>query len=76
VTARAARRLVGALNDALGRIETGIRALKRFWRADRSASSGGGLGLAIASRIAEAHDGRLEIEDAPGGGALIRMRFD
>lgn len=51
-------------------------ALKRFWRADRSASSGSGLGLAIASRIAEAHGGRLEIEDAPGGGALIRMRFD
>ncbi len=49
--------------------------LKRFWRADRSRASGSGLGLAIANRIAEAHGGRLEIDDAPGGGALIRLRL-
>lgn len=45
--------------------------LKRFWRGDRSRNEGSGLGLAIAGRIAEAHGGRIEIADAPGGGALI-----
>ncbi|MBU6444403.1 MAG: HAMP domain-containing histidine kinase [Alphaproteobacteria bacterium] len=48
-------------------------AQQRFWRADRSRASGSGLGLAIAGRIAEAHGGRLEIGDAAGGGALIRL---
>lgn len=47
--------------------------LKRFSRGDRNLGTGSGLGLAIAQRIAEAHGGRLDIADAPGGGALIRL---
>ncbi|MBU6298516.1 MAG: HAMP domain-containing histidine kinase [Alphaproteobacteria bacterium] len=47
--------------------------LKRFWRGDRSRTDGSGLGLAIANRIAEAHGGRIEIAEAPDGGALIRL---
>lgn len=47
--------------------------LKRFWRGDRSRSDSSGLGLAIASRIAEAHGGCLEIDDAEGGGAVVRL---
>lgn len=45
------------------------RVTQRFWRADRSRGEGSGLGLAIVKRIADVHGGRLEIDDAPGGGA-------
>ncbi|QXX76588.1 HAMP domain-containing sensor histidine kinase [Methylovirgula sp. HY1] len=48
-------------------------ALKRFSRGERDVGNGSGLGLAIAQRIAEAHGGAVEIADAPGGGALIRL---
>jgi len=34
---------------------------------------GSGLGLAIAARIAQEHGGRLEVADAPGGGACFRL---
>ena len=51
------------------------KLLKRFWRGDRRRGPGSGLGLAIASRIAEAHGGRIEIENADDGGAVIRLRF-
>lgn len=34
---------------------------------------GTGLGLAIARRIVEAHRGRIAAENAPGGGALVRV---
>ncbi|MGZ3516253.1 MAG: ATP-binding protein [Vulcanimicrobiaceae bacterium] len=50
----------------------------RFYRADKSrtrAVPGTGLGLAIVRSIARVHDGRVEAEQAPGGGALFRARF-
>jgi len=34
---------------------------------------GTGLGLAVAYKIVEAHDGRIEIESEPGQGALFRI---
>ena len=49
--------------------------LERFRRLDKSHAQGAGLGLAIASTIMELHGGRIEIDDAPGGGALVRLVF-
>lgn len=34
-----------------------------------------GLGLTLAKRAVEAHDGTLEIDQTPEGGALLRARF-
>jgi signal transduction histidine kinase len=36
-------------------------------------SSGTGLGLAIVRRAVEGHGGRIEVEDAPGGGTSFRI---
>lgn len=38
-------------------------------------AKGTGLGLAIVRRIIEAHNGTIALEDAPGGGARIRLVF-
>ena len=51
---------------------------ERFYRVDkaRSRESGGaGLGLAIGRWIARAHGGEIEVESAPGGGTLFRVRL-
>lgn len=45
------------------------RIWERFVRADLSATPGAGIGLAVVREIAERHDGRAWVEDAPGGGA-------
>ncbi len=48
----------------------------RFYRsADARSLPGSGLGLAIVREVAEAHGGSVTAEDAPGGGALLRLRF-
>ena len=36
---------------------------------------GGGLGLAIVAKVAEAHGGRVELESAPGQGTRITLRL-
>lgn len=51
------------------------QAPRRFWRADRRRPEGAGLGLGIVGKIMEAHRGRLEIGDAPEGGAVARLLF-
>ncbi|MEO8539896.1 MAG: HAMP domain-containing sensor histidine kinase [bacterium] len=51
-------------------------AFERFYRgraARAMRAEGSGLGLSIARRIAELHNGRLFIEPRPGGGSTIRI---
>jgi two-component system, OmpR family, sensor kinase len=50
----------------------------RFWRAQpgrERGKAGAGLGLAIAAAIVDAHHGRLQAADAPGGGACFSVSF-
>jgi two-component system sensor histidine kinase MprB len=48
----------------------------RFYRAANARSlPGSGLGLAIVHEVAEAHGGSVSAEEAPGGGALLRLRL-
>ena len=52
------------------------RVFERFYRADRARGKpGSGLGLAIVKQAAEAHGGSVSAENAPGGGALLRLSF-
>jgi two-component system, OmpR family, sensor histidine kinase MprB len=48
----------------------------RFHRArDARSKPGSGLGLAIVRQAAEAHDGFVQANNAPDGGALMRISF-
>ncbi|PTU76189.1 ATP-binding protein [Pseudomonas mangrovi] len=47
------------------------RLFQRFFR--QGDSSGAGLGLAIAARIAELHGSRVELLDSPLGGLQVRL---
>jgi two-component system sensor histidine kinase KdpD len=50
------------------------RIFEKFYRLPREgASGGGGLGLAICRGIAEAHGGRIWVENRDGGGAVFRI---
>jgi len=49
---------------------------ERFFRADAARGMpGSGLGLAIVKQTAEAHGGGVRAANAPGGGALLQVRF-
>jgi two-component system sensor histidine kinase MprB len=49
---------------------------ERFYRsAAARAMPGSGLGLAIVREVAEAHGGSVEAENAPGGGAILRLKL-
>jgi two-component system sensor histidine kinase KdpD len=50
------------------------RVFEKLYRgvADRRGDAGTGLGLTICRAIMTAHDGRIWLENRPGGGALVR----
>ena len=49
---------------------------RNIFEAFRSGKEGGtGLGLTVVDRVAAAHGGSVEVHDAPGGGAIFRMRL-
>ena len=49
---------------------------ERFYRSTAArALPGSGLGLSIVREVAEAHGGTVSAEEAPGGGALLRLRL-
>jgi two-component system sensor histidine kinase MprB len=48
----------------------------RFYRSARArAMPGAGLGLAIVKQIADAHGGSVTVDQAPDGGAIVRLRL-
>jgi heavy metal sensor kinase len=51
------------------------RIFERFYRVEDERTKGTGLGLAIARSASEANGGRLELDAAPSGGCLFRIRF-
>jgi two-component system OmpR family sensor kinase len=58
--------------------EDAARVFERFYRADpsRTRSSGGtGLGLSIVAALVAAHGGTVEVDTAPGAGAVFRVRL-
>lgn len=59
-------------------VEDLTHIFKRFWRADRSrsrATGGTGIGLAIVRELVIAHEGRIDVESAPGRGSRFRVWF-
>ena len=52
------------------------RLFERFFRVDKARSralGGTGLGLAIVKHIAQAHEGHVEVDSAPGRGSTFRL---
>jgi two-component system sensor histidine kinase QseC len=57
-------------------VELRERVFESYYRIPGTAGNGGGLGLAIVREIAEAHAGRIAIDDGPGGrGTRVAVRF-
>ncbi|MCC6616054.1 MAG: PAS domain S-box protein [Anaerolineae bacterium] len=47
---------------------------ERFWREDDAHSTPGfGLGLSIAQKVVEHHDGKIEVESHQGSGSIFRV---
>jgi signal transduction histidine kinase len=51
------------------------RIFEPFERGEGSSGDGFGLGLAIASRAIELHQGHITAQAAPGGGLLVRLEL-
>jgi len=47
----------------------------RFTRLEKGAIQGTGLGLAIVKKIVEVHNGKVWVEDNPGGGSIFIVEF-
>jgi signal transduction histidine kinase len=51
------------------------RVFDRFYRRAAEQESGTGLGLAIVKAIAERHAARVSLDEAPGGGLHVMVKF-
>jgi two-component system sensor histidine kinase KdpD len=49
------------------------RVFEKFYRSRNVPTRGSGLGLSICRGTVEAHDGRIEAANRPGGGAVFRF---
>lgn len=68
--------VVRVLDDGPGIPGTDRESIfRRFWRRDRAKGESRGLGLAIVSRVAEAHDGSVTVDDRPGGGSVFTLKL-
>jgi two-component system sensor histidine kinase KdpD len=47
------------------------KVFEKFYRVDRAAAGGAGLGLAICRGIVQAHGGRIWAQNLPGGGVAF-----
>ncbi|MEU3642028.1 HAMP domain-containing sensor histidine kinase [Lentzea sp. NPDC034063] len=57
-------------------LEQASRVFERFYRADSARGPGGsGLGLSIVAALVAAHGWRIELDTAPGEGAVFRVLF-
>ncbi len=72
---REARMLEGSVADDGPGVSPGdqVRIFERFYKADRTRTSGGGtgLGLAIARHIVEGHGGAIRVDSEEGRGATF-----
>ncbi|NTW42569.1 MAG: HAMP domain-containing histidine kinase, partial [Cellulomonadaceae bacterium] len=57
--------------------EHAARVFERFYRVDaargRETGGGAGLGMAIVAAITQAHGGRIDLRQTPGGGTTVRV---
>ena len=63
---------IGISDDDLERI------FEPYYRAqfsDTQTRRGAGLGLTLVQQIVQSHNGKIEVESAPGGGSTFRLRF-
>jgi len=49
------------------------RIFERYQQADDAPHGGTGIGLALVRELVELHEGRVEVDDNPGGGACFRF---
>lgn len=52
-----------------------LRVMERFVRLSPGDGKGSGLGLSIVREIAEQHGAQVELDETPGGGLTVRVRF-